>query len=77
MVLCKACPSYLNLLKGEVNHEDNADNREDNARRFGGARRNKMMEKKWYNTPMNLKDEMRVRGVSRGPDPIGDVGMVE
>jgi len=43
MVLCKACPSYLELLKsgvestdgrkgkGEVSREDNADNREDNA----------------------------------------------
>ncbi len=41
MVLCKACPAYLNLLrsgagtingsKGEVNRDDNADNREDNA----------------------------------------------
>ena len=43
MVLCKACPSYLNLLKSatvttdgntgkdEANREDNADNREDNA----------------------------------------------
>ena len=43
MVLCKACPTYLDLLKcgsgysdgskgkGEVNREDNADKREDNA----------------------------------------------